>query len=151
MSKIQMIRTGKGLSCLPTNARDTGLISGPGRFHMLWSSQAHVPQVLSLCSRAHELQLLGPYAATGEPVCLKPMLHSKKMDSNKKPVHCSEEQPQLTTTRESLGSNKDPMQPKIKVQKKDWKGWRKLLGAEQRQHEQSPMDRNLEVIMENSE
>ena len=36
------------------NAGDTGLIPGPGRFHLLWSNEAHGPQLLSLCSRAWE-------------------------------------------------------------------------------------------------
>ena len=40
---------------LPVNAGDIGLIPNPGRLHMLWSNQAHVPQLLSLCSRAWEL------------------------------------------------------------------------------------------------
>ena len=39
----------------PASAGDTGLISDPGRSHVLWSNQAHVPQLLSLCSRAWEL------------------------------------------------------------------------------------------------
>ena len=43
---------------LPTNAGDTGSISDLGRSHMLQSNYARVPQLLSLCSRAWELQLL---------------------------------------------------------------------------------------------
>ena len=50
----------------PANAGGTGLIPGPGRFHMLQSNKAHVPQLLSLCSRAHEPQLLSPHATTTE-------------------------------------------------------------------------------------
>ena len=42
------------------NAGDTGSISGPGRSHVPWSNQASVPQLLSLCPRAHVLQLLKP-------------------------------------------------------------------------------------------
>ena len=30
----------------PANARDTGLIPGQGRSHVLWGHQAHVPQLL---------------------------------------------------------------------------------------------------------
>ena len=37
---------------LPVSAGDTGLISGLGRFHMPCGNQAHVPQLLSLFSRA---------------------------------------------------------------------------------------------------
>ena len=31
---------------LPANAGDTGSISGLGRFHMLWASYAHEPQLV---------------------------------------------------------------------------------------------------------
>ena len=51
---------------LPANAGDTGLIPGSGRFHMSRSSEACVPKFLSLCSTAHELQLLSSHAATTE-------------------------------------------------------------------------------------
>ena len=40
---------------------------------MLQSNKAHVPQLLSLCSGAWELQLLSPPA-------LEPVLHNKKVD-----------------------------------------------------------------------
>ena len=42
------------------NARDTGSIPDPGRCHLPQSNSAWVPQLLSLCSRAHEPQLLKP-------------------------------------------------------------------------------------------
>ena len=45
---------------LPANAGDTGSIPGPGRSHMPWSNKAHVLQLPSLHSRAHEPQLLKP-------------------------------------------------------------------------------------------
>ena len=38
----------------PPYAEDMGLSPGPGRSHMLQSNQAHVPQLLSLRSRAHK-------------------------------------------------------------------------------------------------
>ena len=41
---------------LPANAGDTGSSPGPGRSHMPRSNKAHVPQLLSLRSRAHALQ-----------------------------------------------------------------------------------------------
>ena len=44
----------------PANAGDMGSYSGPERFHMLWSSWTHAPQLLSLCSGAWEPQLLKP-------------------------------------------------------------------------------------------
>ena len=49
---------------LPANAGDSGLIPGLGRFHMLQSNQARVPQLLSLCSRACVLQLLKPLCSS---------------------------------------------------------------------------------------
>ena len=50
----------------PANARDTGSIPGLGRAHMLQDSSARTPQLLSLCSRAQDPQLLSPRAATTE-------------------------------------------------------------------------------------
>ena len=44
----------------PAIAGDTGSSPGPGRFHMLQSNEACVPQLLSLHSRAHKPQLLKP-------------------------------------------------------------------------------------------
>ena len=44
----------------PPNAGDVGLIPDLGRSCMQWSSWAHTPQLLSLCSRAWELQLPKP-------------------------------------------------------------------------------------------
>ena len=43
-----------------------GLSPGPGRSHMPWSNLARAPQLLSLCSRAREPQLLSPHATTTE-------------------------------------------------------------------------------------
>ena len=51
---------------LPANAEDMGLIPDLGRSHMLQSNQARAPQLLSLCSRAWESQLLSPRARTSE-------------------------------------------------------------------------------------
>ena len=52
--------SGSVIKIPPANAGDTDLISTPRRSHMLWSNQAPAPQLLSLCSRAWELQLLSP-------------------------------------------------------------------------------------------
>ena len=49
---------GAVLKNLPANAEDTGSSPGPGRSHMPQSNQARAPQLLSLCSRAREPQLL---------------------------------------------------------------------------------------------
>ena len=59
---------------LPANAGDTGSSPGLGRSHM--------PQLL-------------------KPACLEPVLH-KRSHRNEKPVHCNEEWPPLTATREIL-------------------------------------------------
>ena len=50
----------------PANAGDMGSIPGPGRSHVPRSNEARAPQLLSLCSRAHEPQLLSPRATTTE-------------------------------------------------------------------------------------
>ena len=79
---------------LPANAGDTGSIPGLGISHMPWSNEARAPQLLSLCSRAHEPQLL-------KLARLEPMLYNKRSHHNKKHRHRNEEQPQLTAARES--------------------------------------------------
>ena len=65
------------------NAGDTGSSPGPGRSHMLWSNEAHAPQLLSLHSRAREPQLL-------KPVHLESVLQ-KKSHHNEKPAHRNKE------------------------------------------------------------
>ena len=53
------------------NARDTGSIPALGRFHVLQNNKAHEPQLLSPWARACELQLLKPTCSTGhEPQLL---------------------------------------------------------------------------------
>ena len=52
----------------PANAGDMGSSPAPGRSHMPRSNYARVPQLLSLCSKARETQLLSPRATTTE-VC----------------------------------------------------------------------------------
>ena len=51
---------------LPANAGDTGSVSAPGKSLMPRRNWAHAPQLLSLCSRVQELQILSPRAATTE-------------------------------------------------------------------------------------
>ncbi|XP_057399381.1 intraflagellar transport protein 43 homolog isoform X3 [Balaenoptera acutorostrata] len=53
----------------PANAGDTGSCPGPGGSHMPRSNKARVPQLRSLCSGAHEPQLLNPCTTTTEPAC----------------------------------------------------------------------------------
>ena len=59
-TKFKGFPGGSVIKDLPANAGDMGSIPGLGRSHMLRSKSAHEPQVLSLCSRAWELQLLKP-------------------------------------------------------------------------------------------
>ena len=90
----------------PANAGDTGLILGLGRFHMTQNNSACVPQLLSLYSRAQELQLL-------KLVSPRAMLCNVRSHCNEKPSQGHEEQPLLATTREKPMEQQDPAQPKI--------------------------------------
>ena len=78
----------------PANAGDTGSSPGPGRSRMPQSNKARAPQLLSLCSRAREPQLL-------KPAFLEPVLRNKRSHRNERPAHCNEEQPPLAATRGS--------------------------------------------------
>ena len=77
------------------NAGDAGSVPDPGRSHMLLSIVACEPQLLNVCPRAWELQILKPGA-------LKPVLHSKKATAVRSLCTATREQPPLTTTRENL-------------------------------------------------
>ena len=68
----------------PANAGDTGSSPGLRRSHVPGSNEAHVPQLLSLCSRAREPQLL-------KPTRLEPVLRNKRSHRNEKPAHRNEE------------------------------------------------------------
>ena len=94
----------------PANAGDMGSISSSGRSHMPRSNKPHVPQLLSLRSRARMPQLL-------KPEHLEPALHNKRSHCNEKPTHSNGEQPPLAATRErsrAATQPKDQMQPKKK-------------------------------------
>jgi len=79
----------------PANAEVMALIPGLGKSHMQQSNQTHAPQLLSPCSRAHELQLL-------KPNHLNPVLLNKKSHQNEKSTPVNEEYPLPSATRESL-------------------------------------------------
>ena len=68
---------------LLVNAGDMGLIPGQGRFHMLLSNQAHVPQLLSP-------HAYSPCSTTGEATTMR------------NPRTTTREEPLLAATRESL-------------------------------------------------
>ena len=79
---------------LPANEGRMCLIPGPGRSHMLQSNSAHVPQLLSLRSRALQ-------ASTTEPVCPNAvtmelshrelMLHKQRSHCREKPMYRNKE------------------------------------------------------------
>ena len=86
---------------LPANEGDTGSILGLGRFHMLWVTYAHAPELLSLHSKACGRQLLSLHAlelcsATRGATAIR----SRRITTR--------EYPPLPTTREDL------VQPKLK-------------------------------------
>ena len=64
------------------NAEDMGSMPGPGRPHAPQSSSAPAPPLLSLCSRARELQLL-------KPECPELVLCNKRSPPSRSP--CNEE------------------------------------------------------------
>ena len=68
----------------PANAGDTGSSPGLGRSHMPQSNEARASQLLSLCSRAREPQLL-------KPAHLQPVLCNKRSHRNERPTHPNEE------------------------------------------------------------
>ena len=68
---------------LPANVGDMGLTPDPGRCHMLWSNEAHAPQLQILCSRSWEPQLL-------KPAHPRAVLCNKRNHFSEKPVHCNE-------------------------------------------------------------
>ena len=82
----------------PAKSGDAGLIPGLGRFG---ATKAHVPHLLSPSTAATEACVPRACAAQEKPVQWEAM-------------HCNDEWPQLTATRESnfvaVRSNKDPEQ-----------------------------------------
>ena len=70
---------------------DMGSSPGLGRSHMTQSNWAHVPQLLSLRSRAREPQLLSPRATTTEACAPRAVLRNKRSHRNEKPAHRNEE------------------------------------------------------------
>ena len=75
----------------PAKVGDMGSSPGPGRSHMPWSNEARAPQLLSLCSRAREPQLLRPRATTTE--ARAPRAHAPQQEKplHEKPAHGNKE------------------------------------------------------------
>jgi len=67
----------------PANAGDMGLILDPGRSHMLQTNEARAPQLLGLCPRACEPQLLSPRATSAEAL----VLCNERSHHKEKPKH----------------------------------------------------------------
>ena len=84
----------------PANVWDTGSIPGLGRFHMLQSNQVLVPQLLSLCSRTHQPQLL-------KPMCRTLVLRNKRSRLNEKPAQLQRRLP-FAATRENCVQQRRP-------------------------------------------
>ena len=61
------------------------------------SNYAHMPLLLSLCSRALEQQLLSPCA-------LEPVLHNKRSHCDKEPARCNKRKP-THSNRDSAAKN----------------------------------------------
>ena len=103
------------------NARNRGLIPDPGTFHMPRSNSAFMPQLMSLCSGAHELQLMSLCAVTAEacvPRACAP--HQEKPPQWEAHAPQWRVAPSLCNKRKPVPafSNKDPAQPKINLGKK---------------------------------
>ena len=81
----------------PANAGDSGSIHDPRRFYKPSSNGTHVPQLLSLHSRACKLQILSLHAL--EPVFLK-----KRNNLNEKPVYLNEEKALMQEWRTSAST-----------------------------------------------
>ena len=88
----------------PANSGDTGLIPGPGRFHMLRGNEDHASQLLSLCSQAQKPQLLKPaYPRAHAPQQEKPpQWEAHTPQWRVAPARCNH--------RRSACSNRDPAQ-----------------------------------------
>ena len=67
-----MLGDGSVVKNLPANSGDRGLIPGPGRSHVLRSTSGRA-QLLSLCSRTQETELLKPTCARARVPQEKPM------------------------------------------------------------------------------
>ena len=81
---------------------------------MLWSNQAHEPQLLSLCSRPQDPQLLSPHASTTEAQMSRAIaLKQEKPPRRETCTPQLESCPHSPQVGKSPSSNKDPAQPKI--------------------------------------
>ena len=86
----------QGVQNPPDNAGDVGLIPGPGRSHVPWINYVRVPQLLNLCSRARELQLVSPRTTTTEAHVLWGLsTTTREASTTRSPCTTAREWPQL--------------------------------------------------------
>ena len=101
----------------PTNAGNMGLIPGPGGSHMPRSNKVHVPQLLSLCSRPQEPQLLSPCAAIIEAQAPQSPCSTTRETTATRSLHTimksSPYLPQLEKAHAAKKQKTKPIQPKI--------------------------------------
>ena len=91
---------GSVIKHLPASVGDKGSIPGPGRAHMPWSIYARVPQLLSLCSEARELQLLSPCTSTPEALLPQPPCSATKEATAMRSPHTAAESSLCSPQRE---------------------------------------------------
>ena len=95
---------------LPAKAGDTISIPSLGRSHTPRSNKAHVPQLLSLCSRARQHNYWALVLQPPKPAVLEPCSATRSHLSEKPTLESSPCSPQL---EKSPHSNEDPAQPKL--------------------------------------
>ena len=95
----------------PVNAGDASLIPDPGRSHVPQSNWARAPQLLSLCWRAWEPQLLSPLTQLLKPESPKARARQQEKPPQWEVRALQRRVAPLTTTEKSLHSNEDPAQP----------------------------------------
>ena len=95
----------------PASAGDRGSIPDPGRSGMLWSNWAHRLQLLSLCSRAQEPQLLSPCATATEAIRPQsPCSETREAITERNLSAATRNSPYFLQLEKSPSSNKDPAQ-----------------------------------------
>ena len=111
LSFVQSFPDGSVVKKPSANAGATGLIPDLGRSHLLQSDQARVLRLLSLQSRAQELQLLKPECPRA---CARQQEKPLQRESLTLQLQSS---PRSLQLKKSPCSNEDPAEPKIKMNK----------------------------------
>ena len=100
--------------CTPANAGNTGSIRGLQRSHMPRSDKAHLPELLSLCSRARELQPLSPCAKTTGYHTRRSLCDTEGEASPTRSPHATARRSPCLPREKSPRSSADLAQPKLK-------------------------------------